>query len=262
VKFPSSANFVRRISREHRSRAFTLAELLAVVAMVILVALSLLPALAKVRPTSFQSICRNNLRQLGAAATMYLGDNGDVFPACASRNTFGFQVSDWIYWRTSLPAYPVQNSLILAGLGKTSTNILRCAGDRDNSARIALAGSDPANGAYNLSYTITSFGVLNGRNIQGMSSIVDSFGGFYPFKSADIRHPSGKIVFAEEQSIYQGPEASSTSIGILNDGRWIPQADILTSRHYGNANVGFGDGHVDTVNWRIGTYVTNSQANL
>jgi prepilin-type processing-associated H-X9-DG protein len=109
---------------------------------------------------------------------------------------------------------------------------------------------------------MTSFPISGSRNVQGISSIVDPGSGFYPFKSADLRRPSGKIVFGEEQSVNQGPEASSTTTGILNDGRWIPQADILTSRHGGNADVGFGDGHVDTVNWRFGNFLTNSQANL
>jgi prepilin-type processing-associated H-X9-DG protein len=242
--------------------AFTLIELVVVVAVLALLAVTLLPALAGTKPNAAFTICGNNLRQLGVGTMLYLADNKEIFPACASRNTYGFQPMDWIYWRTSLPQYPVQNSLILAPPGKATTNIFRCPADRDNTDRIALAASDPVNGAYNYSYSMTCYPISNGPNAQGMSSIVDMSGTIYPFHATSIRRPSGKIVFAEEQSVSHGPECSTPTANIINDGLWLPWGDVLTSRHYGKANVGFADGHVQAVDWKFGQNVTNSQANL
>jgi prepilin-type processing-associated H-X9-DG protein/prepilin-type N-terminal cleavage/methylation domain-containing protein len=242
--------------------AFTLIELLVVIAMLAVLAVILLPALAATKPAATLTMCRNNLRQLGIGIMLYVGDHKDTFPVCGSRNSFGFHPEDWIYWRTTLPAFPIQNSPITVPLGSGSSNLFRCPGDRDDADRLALAQSDPANGAYNYSYTMTSYGTQNGQNTQGITSIVDDVGTIYPFNWNNIRRPWGKIIFAEEQSVDHGPECSDPHVNILNDGRWIPTADILTSRHYGRANVGFADGHVEPVDWKFGRNPTNSQADL
>src|SRR4029077_20286379 len=102
-----------------------------------ILAAMLLPALAKAKAKAGQTRCINSLKQLGLGMAMYLNDNNNIFPGCASRNTYGFQVEDWIWWRVSTPAYPVQNSPIVAPLGSglTSSNFFRCPLDVDDSYR-------------------------------------------------------------------------------------------------------------------------------
>jgi type II secretory pathway pseudopilin PulG len=65
--------------------AFTLLELLVVIGFIALLVAMVLPALAYTSDKSNRAACRNNLRQIAVAMTLYAGENGDkVLPARSS----------------------------------------------------------------------------------------------------------------------------------------------------------------------------------
>ncbi len=65
--------------------AFTLLELLVVVAVIALLVATVLPALALTSDKTKRAACRNNLRQIAVAMTLYAAENGDrVLPARSS----------------------------------------------------------------------------------------------------------------------------------------------------------------------------------
>jgi type II secretory pathway pseudopilin PulG len=63
-----------------RERAFTLTDLLVVLATLAILAALILPALAKSGDNGMRMVCLNNLRQMGMAQNMYAGENQDTMP--------------------------------------------------------------------------------------------------------------------------------------------------------------------------------------
>jgi prepilin-type N-terminal cleavage/methylation domain-containing protein/prepilin-type processing-associated H-X9-DG protein len=245
-------------------RAFTLIELLVVIGIIGVLAGLLLPVLSAAKKRAAQAACINNMKQLGLGIRMYTDDNHDTFPGMASQHS-GFQANDWIYWRTN-SAYPqVDKSPIVLTLANTSAKLFRCPLDTDDSGRIAEGETDPANGPYFYSYSLTSYLPTtddNGNNVNpGMSSFFAS-GDSLPFKLTAVKNPTGKIMLAEETASDSNSD-NPTGAGVINDGRWMPQnPDLLTARHGGKADVTFADFHVEPETWEFGEDLTNSEPDL
>ncbi len=243
-----------------RRRAFTLIELLVVIAIIAILAAMLLPALSKAKARASQAVCRNDLKQLSYGMMLYLTDSRDVFPGPASRNTYGFNPLDWIYWRGFNPPYTLEKSPIVILLGGVNvSNLFRCPLDREDKFRKQLANPP---GMYYYSYSMTSYDLQDGQNSRGMSSIFDAQG-THLFRHSSIRRPADKIMLAEEvAALTPADNPDPTYQNIIDDGRWVPTSNRLTRRHNGKADVGFADGHVLAVDWRFGTNVFNSRADL
>jgi prepilin-type N-terminal cleavage/methylation domain-containing protein/prepilin-type processing-associated H-X9-DG protein len=228
--------------------AFTLLELLVVVAIITILAGLLMAALSSAKDKGRQAMCASNLRQLAIAFDLYRQDSNDLFPAPGSKTLYGPQPEDWIWWQSGRD---VNKSALASHVGKFNPKLFTCPGDRD---ALRMQGQSFLPGdPYRYSFSLTSYdlegnGRLDGLN-PGMSTIITQDRRVFPFRTADITRPSEKIMVVEESRL------------TINDSRWVPfdaQTNLITDRHRGYGSVLFADGHFKSVTPTFGLNPNNS----
>ena len=81
-------------------KAFTLVELLVVIAVIAVLMAIALPSLSRVREIGWETACQNNLRQLGLTMKTYLNDHDGLFPTARylyqSRESMNMDPDAWL----------------------------------------------------------------------------------------------------------------------------------------------------------------------
>lgn len=223
--------------------AFTLIELLVTMAIIAILAGLLLGVIAKGKARGREMTCLNNVRQLGIAFGLYHQDFADTFPASGSKTAYGPQPEDWIYWQHGRD---INKSAIVPFISGFNAKLFTCPGDSEaiRLQSLEIVPGDP----FRYSFSLTSYS-LSGEINRGMATIITKERKVYPFKTADIKQPSQKIMLVEEDR------------ATIDDPRWVPmglKTNLITGRHSGKGFVAFADDHVQKVTPAFGLSPANN----
>ena len=109
--------------------AFTLIELLVVIAIIAILAAILFPVFARAKAQAKQTVCISNLKQIGDATVLYMGDSDDVFPSAVDPAD-KYDPSIWAafpQWEAMIPQMPLMSDVLQPYL--KSHDVFHCPAD-------------------------------------------------------------------------------------------------------------------------------------
>jgi prepilin-type N-terminal cleavage/methylation domain-containing protein/prepilin-type processing-associated H-X9-DG protein len=223
-------------SRQADRTAFTLVELLVVIAVIAILAAILLPALSRSKAQAARTTCLNNQRQIGFAYNLYTGENSDFYPAQLDWQAGGGQ--DGFY-----DVFVAATNRPLNTYARNS-QVFRCPSDKGDE----LTGATNCYAQYGNSYLVQWYmDSFRTRKVAGDSSSPLGSYEATPIKASEVaQQPTTKIL--------QGDW-----IWHPNRGTIAPRSIWHNYRGSSRMNMLFGDGHIEfyrfpvqMVNWGFG----------
>ena len=241
--------------RDRRRRvawnAFTLIELLTVMAVIAILAALLLPVLTAAKSKAYGVTCLNNERQLMFASLLYVDDFHDALPynlgiaeikKLEARHWFWNWTSPVLDWETVNTDNTNTVLLTQGGIGpytSRTARIYRCPADKAVSDIQAAAGWTERVRSFSMNAMVGNVGeyLQDGANVNNPD--------YRQFlKMGEIPQPSRIFVLTEEH-----PDSITDGyfLNYIDTNKWVR---LPASYHSGAANLAFADGHLETHKWR------------
>jgi prepilin-type processing-associated H-X9-DG protein len=233
-----------KATRQSCGPCFSLLELLVLVAMLAVLALTMVPALTRIRPAGDAIQCMTNAKRLVTAWQMYAQDNADrmIVPVTGgSHGVYGLGWAEgWLDWTTSTDNTNLNFLLStkysqLASYLSGTPNAFKCPADT------YLSSAQRARGWTERARSYSANVGLGGGNAE-----VGPFAILYRYikKTPEFQYPgpAETWVFVDEHpdsindSAFFSPERQS----------WI---DLPAIYHNGGASFSFADGHAEIHKW-------------
>lgn len=232
------------------STAFTLMELLVVLAVIGILASLLLPALSRARAAAQGIACLSNNRQLDVAWLMYADDHRGWLPYNAG-GASGRRVADqslplnWVNGVLDWELTPDNTNLALLVGGSLapylsqSANLYRCPADHVLSAPQKQAGWDHRVRSYSMN---AMMGNAEEASRAGFNLNNPDYQQFFNLSSV----PQPVKIF-----VFLGEHPDSIDDGyFINNGESREWIDLPASYHNGSGSFAFADGHAEMHRWR------------
>ena len=226
--------------------AFTLIELLTVIAIIGVLAAIIIPTLSRVRSSARRSVCSGNLRQIGQAFQLYAGDNKGLFPAPRQADAVDKIGTDSsgkaVYvstvnasggsWAVEISRYVYRDQADISAVKDTAggTNIAHCP-SYDllfNSTAKLTAQSNISTAGYGMNYQLNVSGAAAGATPK------------LRFKASAMVTPGKSVLIADSSEFFINAYAGWTASATYPDG----YNNGAPTRHEGSANYLYADGHV------------------
>lgn len=242
-----------RSPAQRKVHAFTLVELLVVIALIAILAALLMPALGKAKARAQGIYCLNNSRQLSVGWLLYADDHADrlAYNMGGDANRTSVAPRTNLNWVNNIMSWSLDSdntnitTITDSALGAYTARqyrVYRCPSDNVLSAVQRQAGWTARVRSYSMNAMVGDAGELSasGRNVNNPGYV-------QYFKLATIPKPSRIFVFLDEHpdSINDGYFLNRASYD--SDNEWT---DLPASYHDGAASFAFADGHTQLQRWQ------------
>ena len=216
-----------------KTRAFTLVELLVVVAVVTVLSAVAVPAVRAAFKSSSLAVSANNIRQLAAGGAAYLGDNNYRFWPYLTRTAAGD-----VYWfgleATEHRGTPEGERIIDMEAGPWGGYMPRTMAPDPS---FGFTGK-PFKPKYKFGYIGVGYNVHLAGEKNGRASWLTVPKGPQPLRYWDLKDPGQTVVFATSAQVYPFQEEA-----VIEEFYGIDQKEVTVHfRHNGQAMVAFANG--------------------
>ncbi len=250
---------------------FTLLELLVVIAIIAILAALLLPVLSSAKIKAQRTGCLNDLRQLSLGCKMYADDNNGQLVSSWPLGSAGAVVNPYSWcpgWASSTrpqdpvygPApqfsptneYALQQGKIWPYVGKSAA-VYHCPADKRTLGGLPVLRSYSMNAWMNGKSYGDPTGVSTFLTPNADSSLTDTL-----FRREDqITQPSHTWTLIDEDA-----STINDSMFMVDMNSWNFIYDLPSTRHVSTYEIGFADGHMESIKWQVASSQWNANPSV